>query len=192
MSILLRVKEIVGRPVVTLGGDDVAQVRDVAFTGSDGQLAGFTLAKRSTFGGRLKDVLPWSAVVALGPDAVMVDDEGALASGALASGSGDGGDVMGSRVVTDDGVELGSVVDVIVEVDDGHAAVVGYEIEAAAGFEPAHGRRGRQLYIPWSDSLAASGEAVIVPAAAVDYVSDDFAGFGASIEGFRTRLQGQE
>jgi sporulation protein YlmC with PRC-barrel domain len=94
--------------------------------------------------------------------------------------------------VTDGGVDVGSVVDVVIEVTDGRAGVVGYEIEPGEGFEPAHGSRGRRLYIPWADSLAASSEAVIVPAAAVDYIADDFAGFGAAIEGFRSRLQAGE
>lgn len=189
MSILLRVREIVGRPVVTLGGEAVAQVRDVAFVADHGDVAGFTLAKRTTFGGPMKEVLAWSAVVSLGPDAVMVNDEQALSSGPLAPPSSSDGDVLGDRVVTDGGVELGSVVDVVVEVTDGRAGVVGYEIEPAAGFEPVHGRRGRQLFIPWDDALAASGEAVIVPAAAVDYIAEDFAGFGAAIDGFRSRLR---
>ena len=107
MSLLLRVSEIVGRPVVTLAGDDIAQLRDVVFDDVEGEVVGFTLAKRSRFGGRLREVLPWSAVVALGPDALMVADEGALAAGPLVDGAdapGHGeGDVLGDRVITDAG-----------------------------------------------------------------------------------------
>ncbi len=175
--------------MVTLGGEAVAQVRDVAFAGGHGDLAGFTLAKRTTFGGPMKEILAWPDVVSLGPDAVMVNDEEALSNGPLAPGSSGDGDVLGDRVVTDGGVELGTVVDVIIEVTDGRAGVVGYEIEPGAGVDPIRGRRGRPLYIPWADALVASGEAVIVPAAAADYIADDFAGFGAAVEGFRSRLQ---
>ncbi len=126
MSLLLRVSEIIERPIVTLGGDDIAQVRDVVFVEAGGGVAGFTLAKRSRFGGPLREVLPWSAVVALGPDAVMVADEGAIGSGPLvsaegASSSGDG-DVLGDRVMTDTGVELGEVTDAVVEVAGESAA----------------------------------------------------------------------
>ena len=109
VSILLRVSEIVGRPLVTLGGDDLAQVRDVVFEGAYGGIEGFTLAKRSTFGGPINSVLPWSAVVALGPDAVMVADAEALSTEPLAPSSSSEGDVLGDRVVTDEGVELGHV-----------------------------------------------------------------------------------
>jgi sporulation protein YlmC with PRC-barrel domain len=189
------VSEIVGRPVVTLAGDDLAQLRDVVFDDAEGEVVGFTLAKRSRFGGRLKEVLPWSAVVALGPDALMVGDEGALTAGPLTPetdtpGRGEG-DVLGDRVITDGGVELGRVVDAVVEVAGGTARIVGYEMEPAPTFEPAHGRKGRRLFVPRPETLAASAEAVVVPAAAVDYVADDLAGFGEAIESFRSRLRGE-
>jgi sporulation protein YlmC with PRC-barrel domain len=195
VSRLLRVSELVGRPVVTLGGDDLAQVRDVVFAGADGDVVGFTLAKRSRFGGPLKEVVAWPAVLAVGPDAVMVADEQALTAGPLehgAAGSGPGdGDVIGDRVVTDGGVELGQVVDAVVEVAEGSARIVGFEMEPAATFDPAHGRKGRRLFIPRSETLTASNQAVVVPSAAVDYVADDLAGFGEAIDGFRARLRGE-
>jgi sporulation protein YlmC with PRC-barrel domain len=195
MSLLLRVSEIVGRPVVTLGGDDIAQIRDVVFADVDGAIVGFTLAKRSRFGGPLKEVLPWAAVVALGPDAVMVADDGALSEGPLGAGADTGatseGDVLGDRVITDAGVELGEVVDAVVEVTGGSAQVVGYEMDPAPTFEPAHGRKGRRLFVPRPETLSASGEAVIVPAVALDYVADDLAGFGEAVETFRSRLRGE-
>ena len=195
MSLLLRVSEIIGRPVVTLGGDDIAQIRDVVFAGADGEVVRFTLAKRSRFGGPLKDVLPWSAVVALGPDAIMVGDEDALSadpipSDADATDPGDG-DVLGDRVITDGGVDLGEVVDAVVEVAAGSARVVGYEMVPSPTFEPEHGRKGRRLFVPRPETLAASNQAVVVPAVAVDYVADDLAGFGEAIESFRSRLRGE-
>ncbi len=195
VNLLLRASEIVERPVVTLGGDDVAQVRDVVFSGSDGDVVGFTLAKRGMFGGRLREVLPWREVVALGPDAVIIADQAALSFEPLAAGHatsehGDG-DVLGDKVITDGGVELGRVVDAVVEVSAGSARVVGYEMEPAPTFEPIHGRQGRRLFVPRPETLAASNQVVVVPAAAVDYVADDLAGFGEAIDGFRSRLRGE-
>lgn len=195
MNLLLRVSQIVERPVVTLGGDDVAQVRDVVFSGSDGAVVGFTLAKRGPFGGRLREVLPWQGVVALGPDAVIVADVSALSFAPLAPVDGTPeqgeGDVMGDKVITDSGVELGRVVDAVIEVSAGSARVVGYEMEPAPTFEPAQGRQGRRLFVPRPETLAASNQVVVVPAAAVDYVADDLAGFGEAIDGFRSRLRGE-
>jgi sporulation protein YlmC with PRC-barrel domain len=122
----------------------------------------------------------------------MVANEQALTRDALVSGAGAGdgdGDVLGDRVVTEGGADVGQVVDVVVEVDEDGARVVGYEMEPSDTFVPAHGRRGRNLFIPRPDTLAASRQVVIVPDVVVEYVSDDLAGFGAAIEGFRARLR---
>jgi sporulation protein YlmC with PRC-barrel domain len=184
---------MVERPVVTLQGDDVAQVRDVVFNESEGSVAGFTLAKRSRFGGPIHDVaLPWETVRALGPDAVMIRDADALRPEPIVPASDEApgsGDVLGDRVVTEGGVELGTVVDAVVELADESAAVVGYEMEPADGFEPRHGRKGRRLFIPRPDTITASDNAVIVPDAAVDYVAEDLAGFGEAVESFRAHLR---
>jgi hypothetical protein len=165
------------------------------FAGVDGEVVGFTLAKRTRFGGKLREVLAWRAVVALGPDAVMVADATALSTGPLVSdvdGSASGdGDVLGDRVITDGGVELGEVVDAVVEVFPGSAHVVGYEMVPAPTFEPTHGRKGRRLFVPRPETLAVSNRAVIVPSVAVDYVADDLAGFGEAIASFRSRLRGE-
>ncbi len=65
-------------------------------------------------------------------------------------------------------------------------------MEPAPSFEPKHGRKGRRLFVPRPDTLAASSEAVVVPAAALDYVADDLAGFGDAIESFRSGLHGEQ
>lgn len=191
----MRTSEIAKRPVVTHAGDDVGQVKDVIYAAGGGEVGGFTLAGRGLFAGPSKQALPWSSVGALGSDAVMIVAADALAPlqsvlDASASTGGSGGDVLGSQVLTDAGTELGSVVDVIVEVDPdgpGRCDVVGYEIEAAE----AMGTKGTKVLIPLPDTLAASGEHLIVPAAAQDFVSHDLAGFGAAVEAFRAALEGR-
>ena len=183
MTLLVRAKDVIGRPVVTLGGEDVAQVKDVVYVGDGGSVAGLTLNGRGLLAGPLKQALPWTSVLALGRDAVMVADESALAAKdelLQAAGDGPGGDVLGSRVLTDSGVDLGEVVDVVVEVS-GTADVVGYEIDSTS----ALGKDGRRLLVPLPDTLAVSREALVVPASVVDFVSDDLAGFGASVAAFR-------
>src|SRR5690349_10342653 len=69
---VIRATELVGRPVVTLAGDDVAEVRDVVYDAERGTLLGFTLNKRGWFRGRLHERLPVASVHAIGRDAVMV------------------------------------------------------------------------------------------------------------------------
>ncbi len=193
---LMRASEVTKRPVVTLAGEDIAQVKDIVYA-AGGAIAGFTLSGRGIFSGPMKQGLPWSSVAALGADAVMITDDSALQprqsvlEAATSSGNSDssGGNVLGSQVLTDSGVDLGTVVDIVIQVAQpkaGKCEVVGYEIETPE----ASGAKRTRMLIPLPDTLAASGEHLIVPAAAKDFVTQDLAGFGAAILAFRTQLEG--
>ena len=194
MSRLMRTSELMKRPVVTMGGEDVAQVKDIVYSAGGGAVGGFTLAGRGLMSGPLKQALAWSSVMALGPDAVMIRDEGVLEPAAnvldrSAATGGSGGDVLGSQVLTDTGTELGTVVDVVLEVAErgaGQCDVVGYEVESSG----ALGTKGTKVFIPLPDTLAASGDHLLVPASAKDFVAHDLAGFGAAVRAFREQLQG--
>ena len=194
MSVLMRAGEIAKRPVVTFAGEDVAQIKDIVYAEGGGAVGGFTLNGRGLLAGPLKTSLPWPAVASLGRDAVMIVDESHLAakgevlSATGADTKGYGGDVLGSRVLTDDGVDLGKVTDVIIEVQEGAQAtadVVGYEIDPSEAMKTG----GKRVLIPLPDTLAASGEHLIVPASARDFVSHDLAGFGAAVTAFRAQLK---
>ncbi len=194
MSRLLRTSEVTRRPVVTLAGQDVAQIKDVVFSAGGGAVIGFTLAGRGLFSGPLNQALPWASVMALGPDAVMIRHEEVFAPSATvldgsASSVGSGGDVLGSQVLTESGTELGTVVDVILETAEaggGHCDVVGYEVAASEKL----GTNGTRVFIPLPDTLAASSEHLIVPDSATRFVAHDLAGFGAAVKAFRHELEG--
>jgi uncharacterized protein YrrD len=194
MSRLMRTSEVTKRPVVTLGGEDIAQIKDVVYSAGGGAVGGFTLAGRGLFSGPSKQALPWTSVLALGPDAVMIRDEEVLEPSATVlslseSSGGSGGDVLGSQVLTDTGTELGTVVDVILEVSDGGGGqcdVVGYEVEASEVL----GTHGTRVFIPLPDTLAVSGDHLMVPASATDFIAHDLAGFGAAVAAFRQQLEG--
>ena len=189
MSVLMRAREITGRPVVTLDtAEALAEVKDVVFSYGTTSVVGFTLNKRGFLGSPLKQVLPWSRIAALGPDAVMVEGTDALVAGDRdmedAANAGDR-DVVGATVMTEAGAALGVVVDVIVEVDD-RARIVGFEMHGPA---VERDRPAATLLIPADDTLAVSGETLMVPAAAADFVRDDLSGFGSAVDDFRARLR---
>lgn len=189
----MRTSSIIKLPVVTFAGEDVAQIKDIVFADGGGEVSGFTLAGRGFFAGPLKQSLLWTSVHALGADAVMIADDSALVAPeavfeASSARGGGGGDVLGSRVLTDSGTDLGEVVDVIVEVGSGgrdQCDVVGYEIKASE----ALGSAGTTMLIPLPDTLAASGEHLMVPDSARDFVRQDLAGFGAAVDDFRAHLE---
>lgn len=204
----MRASGITKLPVVTHAGEDVAQIKDLVYSADGGAVAGFTLAGRGLLAGPLKTALSWSRVAALGADAVMVESDEVLEPvdellrSAASSSGGSGGNVLGSRVLTDAGADLGEVTDVIVafrndpstsgtDTPPGHGSpcdVIGYEIEASEGLRATHKVQGTKLLVPLPDTLAVSGEHLIVPESAAQFVREDLAGFGAAVEEFRTQL----
>lgn len=184
MNELLRGTDLVGLPVVTMNGDDIAEVRDVVFDASRGEIVGFTLNNRGRLGRKMKEVLTREQVAAVGPAAVMVAADVQLDVAGL-DDRGGGGDVIADRVITDTGVAVGTVTDVVVDTGDG--AIVGYEVVPSD--EPDQ-RKGRRSYIPLPETGAVSGEALVVPGSAVDYVANDLAGFAEAVDSYRDRLRG--
>jgi uncharacterized protein YrrD len=187
VTVLLKAADLVKRPVVTLAGEDVGQIKDVVYSSQTGELAGFTLNGRGLFSGPLRKTLPWENVHGLGPAAVMIHDESQLADRKALSGvtEGAGGAVLGSIVITQSGRRLGVVTDVILAVGDTMTDAVGYEIDPADSSAP------RRQFVPLPDTLAVSGEALMLPDAATEFIRDDLAGFGAAVEEFRNRLRSQ-
>ncbi|MGB6162964.1 MAG: PRC-barrel domain-containing protein [Pseudonocardiaceae bacterium] len=184
--LLLRTSELTGRTVVTLGGELVAEIKDIVFERAGGRIAGFTLRNPGLFSRSRKDSLPWSGVHGVGRDAVMISDETVLiAAKELASRKqARKADVLEDRVLTDTGRDLGRVVDVVLHSGTS-LDVVGYEVQASE----ALGTAGRRVFIPLPDTMAVSGEHLIVPATATEFVSEDLAGFGAAVGAFRARLR---
>ena len=86
--------------------------------------------------------------------------------------------VLGNAVVTEKGVRLGVVSDLILELGDS-LSVVGYQLRDDDKTEK---------FIPLPAQLAISGEALVVPAETDEFVHNDLAGFGAAVEDFRDRI----
>jgi len=173
---------VTGLPVVSiLSGEDVAEVRDVVYDGEAHRLIGFTLNKRGRFAGRLKKVLAAGSVSAIGPDAVMIDSESAIddvADGdAVLRDLGAARPVLGNRVLSADGSDLGEVIAVILLTGDQPCAV-GYELQAEG--------RSDTTFVPISAQMALSGDNLVLPIEATDFVRNDLAGFGAAIASYRS------
>ncbi|MEV6755299.1 PRC-barrel domain-containing protein [Streptomyces sp. NPDC051214] len=170
MITLMLVAELTKRPVVTLGGEAVAQVKDTVFDASGGQITGFTLAGRGLLSGPLKQSLPWSGVHALGPDAVMIPSDDVLQArdAVVDRGEADTGQVRGARVLSDGGLELGTVLDAVVE-SGVSGRVAGFEIATTE----AMGRHERRAFLPVHGQLAMTGDTLVIPAGLAGQAVDD-------------------
>ncbi len=180
---LVRATELTGLAVVTLGGDREVEVKDVVFDKEAGSISGFTLRKPGLLGGPQKRVLPVAGVHAVGRDAVIIGSSNDVVAPDALAASGD--NVIGDRVITDEGTDLGEVVDVIASISAGAADIVGYEVEASSVL----GSGEQHVFLPLPDTGAISGEAIVVPASVRDYISNDLTGFGGSVEAFREQLE---
>ena len=178
---LLRARDLMGLPVVSIAsGEDVAEVRDVVYDGEAHHLVGFTLNKRGFFSGRLKSVLGADVVAAVGPDAVMIEDESVIDDSsndpAALRDPGSARRVLGNRVLSADGSELGEVIAVIVSTPQPRA--VGYEVRSPD--------RSDTSFVPISAQMSLSGENLVLPTEATEFVRNDLAGFGAAIASYRS------
>ncbi|MFG2606467.1 PRC-barrel domain-containing protein [Streptomyces sp. NPDC048514] len=182
MTGLMLASELHKLVVVTLGGEAVAQIKDTVFDAGGGRVTGFTLSGRGLLAGPMRRSLPFSGVHALGPAAVMIPGEAVFEDrdAVVAKGEAGHGRVIGVPVVTDQGTEVGTVRDVVIEAGTS-GRVIGFEV---AAHENADQPR-RKVFIPRGQTMAVSGEAVVVPARASHFVAEDLSSFGAQVEAFR-------
>jgi uncharacterized protein YrrD len=185
-SSLVHASAVSGLPVVSLDGEREALVKDVVFDRGDGHVAGFTLNNRGLLSRSRKDALPADAVHGIGNAAVTIPDTSVLVpvDSLAPRGERDGADVLDGQVLTDGGTEVGKVVDVILDLGTRPPTVVGYEIEPGPAL-PSHGKR---VLVPLPVTGAVSGERLIVPAAATEFVADDLGTFAAALQAFHRHL----
>ena len=183
MKLLFTASAIMGLPVVTVsGGEDLAEVRDVIYNPEVGHLAGLSLNKRGFLSGRLKDVLAAADICAIGRDAVMVRHETCLSSAddapAEVGHPESKRNVVGDDVLTEGGVSLGTVRDLVL-LSGTAGEVVGYQISTADGGDG---------YIPLPAQLAVSGSTVVVPEITKEFVVHDLVSLSAAVDDFRAQM----
>ncbi|MFI6857690.1 PRC-barrel domain-containing protein [Streptomyces sp. NPDC050416] len=192
MNELRAARSLTTLPVVTLGGDAVAQVKDTVFDTAVARVTGFTLSGRGLLSGPLKQSLPWTAVHSLGHDAVMIVDAGALVDTpvAVARRAALQGRVLHAKMLTDEGAEVGTVLDVVVEGGTS-GRVVGFRIAAGKALTRGSGRRRHRVYVPRGETLTVSGRTLVIPADAVRYTADDLPAFAARVGAFHEGHEGR-
>lgn len=156
MTGILRAGDMPGRPVVSLAGERLAEIKDVVFNRQSGDLLGFTLNDPGFLSKARHDGLPMDAVHGIGDAAVMVAGPHVLVAvdQIVTQAERRGNDVLADRVLTEEGADLGEVVDVLLDPSHRPPRVVGYEMEAADG---------HKVTVPLDDAVAVSGERLIVP-----------------------------
>lgn len=176
---MIRATELSGRAVVDIDGAEKVGAIDKIILDPDGRrIAGFVVTRAgSGFPGTKSHVLiPSSAVHAIGPDAVTIRQSGVAGTDtAHLETLPRGTDVIGRKVVSEDGRFLGKVGDVLLDRADGR--IIGYQLSdhtPGAKFEEMFGKDKKRREAPYlpADAKIRTGRDLIV--ASEDAVSYDW------------------
>jgi uncharacterized protein YrrD len=171
MTRIGRAAELIGRPVITLdGGVAVGEIKDVLVDPQRSLVVCFTLRGRGRLASPLVGFLTSEAVRSIGRDAVMIGsgaDVLAQREG-LEAMVGEQQEVIGKEAITQRGASLGSVSDVLLEVNGQWATVVGYEIDRPDG---------QRMLIPVAGGASISADALVMPPDVEANAANGLAGF---------------
>ncbi len=180
MSRLARAAELIGMPIVALDSATTAgEVKDVLVDPGRSRVIGFTVRGQGLLSSPMVGMLPRENVHAIGRDALMITAEESIVAerdglGALLEGQQE---VVGKEVVTRDGASLGAVKDVVIEIEEADADVVGYEIERPDG---------HAVIVPVPASVPLSGDALLVPDDVEQHAANGLSSFRDVLD--RTRV----
>ena len=168
----VRASALHGNPIVTNDGDTDFEVQDVLVDRDGRGIVCFSAREPGVFGKRHVGVVPLSGVSSIGPDAVMVkagsvtdppDEDDRL-----------GTQLVGASVVTETGVEVGHISDLVLETRHNATRVRAVEVDPATG-------KGRFLALRDDETLPA--DVLVVHAGAEDELADTPEDLVARVEG---------
>lgn len=166
-------------------GRKIARIQDLIFDQNDNQLLGFLIKESGLF--RSAKVIPMAAVKAIGLNAIVVADDGAIVSATEVPQIHQVLErdlvLKGTRVLTTDGRYLGSVVDLY--FDDRTGKIEGYE---ASGGLFADAYSGRS-FIPAPYDVKIGEEITFVPPAIADLMAEQVGGVLGVAQTASSRLQ---
>lgn len=168
-----RAKELIGLPVLTFDtGRKIREVKDILIDPEEN----LVLALLVDEGGWASEakVLPFDQIHSIGPDAVIVETERAIipvsASRRIHAALGKDRIIIGTRVFTEDGRDLGTVDDVFLDEKTGR--VSGYEVTGGFFADTARGKR----FMPAPKTLTFGRDVAFVPSEVGDQMERQVTG----------------
>lgn len=162
----MKVSDLQGREVVSLDkADKVGYVDHVLLDLNAGQSVAIEVKLLGLFSG--DKILPWSDIQSVGEDAVTIQNEEVLRDekNSPLRDYPSASSIEGSKVMTQDGQDVGSVGDV--DIDPGTGKVVAYLLKEGFLASLAHNKRE----IPVADIISISPNMIVVQNQAVRTVS---------------------
>jgi uncharacterized protein YrrD len=177
---VIRGKDILKRPVIARDtGEKVGQVDDLVIDRSGTRVLGIVAAGKMIFGS--EKVVPWAAVRSVGLDSVVIESKSSVVKGSqapeIAEVLKEGYILLGNRVLTTGGRELGKVENVFFDPETG--TVEGYELTGGTNKQ----RESGSAFLPVHPSFEVGKQYSFVDPSAVETIED----LGAAL---KTRGQG--
>lgn len=174
---MIRATELAGRAVIDIDAAERLGTIDKLILDPDGRrVAGLVVSRGSGFpGSKEQSIVPAAAIRAIGPDAVTVHQTAVVGSDISRLDSlPRGSDLVGRKVVSEDGRMLGKVNDVLIDRESGR--IVGYllsdhtpskKIEQMLGSQR---KKRRDLpYLPANANLRAGRDLIVASEDALSY-----------------------
>ena len=179
-------KGMIGKPVVAYdSGEEFRTIVDLIFDQESNQLLGFLVDEGGWFSNAL--VLPLTNIQAIGADAVIVASREAIASAeefpAIQNILERDNILKGTRIMTLDGRDLGTMVDLY--FDDTTGAIEGYEVSGGIFADAYSGRS----FVPAPDTLKIGEDIAFVPSETADLMQEQVGGFRGAMQTASGKVQ---
>ncbi|OYQ65908.1 hypothetical protein B9G53_05760 [Pseudanabaena sp. SR411] len=179
-------KGMIGKPVVAYdSGEEFRTIVDLIFDQENNQLLGFLVDEGGWFSNAL--VLPLTNIQAIGADAVIVASREAIASAtefpAMQSILERDNILKGTRIMTLDGRDLGTMVDLY--FDDTTGVIEGYEVSGGIFADAYSGRS----FVPAPDTLKIGEDIAFVPSETADLMQEQVGGIRGAMNTASGKVQ---
>lgn len=179
-------KGMIGKPVVAYdSGEEFRTIVDLIFDQENNQLLGFLVDEGGWFSNAL--VLPLTNVQAIGADAVIVASRDAIDSATqfpeIQSILERDNILKGTRIMTLDGRDLGTMVDLY--FDDTSGAIEGYEVSGGIFADAYSGRS----FVPAPDTLKIGEDIAFVPSETADLMEEQVGGIRGAMQTASGKVQ---
>jgi uncharacterized protein YrrD len=179
-------KGMIGKPIVAYdSGEEFRTIMDLVFDQESNQLLGFLVDEGGWFSNAL--VLPLANIQAIGTDAVIVSSRSAIDSAVefpqIQSILEKDNILKGTRIMTLDGRDLGTMVDLY--FDDNTGAIEGYEVSGGIFADAYSGRS----FVPAPDTLKIGEDIAFVPSETADLMQEKVGGIRGAMQTASGKVQ---
>jgi len=179
-------RDMIGKPVIAYdAGDKFEVITDLIFDQVNNILLGFLVDEGGFF--TAARVLPLDQIQAIGPDAVIVPSRASItiahAIPEIANVLDHNNILKGTRIMTVDGRDLGTMIDLY--FDDQTGKIEGYEVSGGLFADAYSGRS----FVPAPQTIRIGEDVAFIPSETADLMEEQVGGVKAAIQATGDKVQ---